>query len=153
MKKTKISFAYVFLKVTFRCFKCLPSICISWINCVIFFIFCAVRLTSAQLPLSPLFFLIGAASPTADIITPSHCVMLPSFLLSKDELTASASSFGNGLSHRLPSWAKTKTLHLHNHCKLPFSDRPTRSLYCYKKIISILVILPTTQSRLYFTSF
>jgi hypothetical protein len=31
-------------------------------------------------------------------------------------------------------------------------DRPTSTLHCYKKIISTLVTLPTTQSHLHFVS-
>jgi hypothetical protein len=75
-----------------------------------------------------------------------------SFLLSKDELAASASSFGNALSCCLISLAKTEVLNLHHRRRLPSPDRPTITLHCYKKIISTLVTLPTTQPCLHFAS-
>jgi hypothetical protein len=81
-----------------------------------------------------------------------HRAIHASFPLSQDELAASALSFSNALSCCLPSQAETKALNLHFHRKLPSSDHPTPTLLCYKKIISTLVTLPTTQPRLHFTS-
>jgi hypothetical protein len=75
-----------------------------------------------------------------------------SFPFSQDGIATSTSSSGIVLSHHLPSRAKTEALNLHHHRRLPFSDRPSPTLNCYKKIISILVTLSITQSRLYFTS-
>jgi hypothetical protein len=75
-----------------------------------------------------------------------------SFSLSQNELTASTSSSGSALSHRLPSRAKTEALNPHHHHMLPSPDRPTPTLHCYKKIISTLATVPTTQSCLYFAS-
>jgi hypothetical protein len=82
-----------------------------------------------------------------------HAVTLghASFSLSQDELAASALFSSNALSYRLPSRAETETLNPHHHHRLLSSDRLTLILHCYKKIISTLVILPTTQSCLYFT--
>jgi hypothetical protein len=48
-----------------------------------------------------------------------------------------------------PSRAETETLNL---LWLPSLNRPTPTLHCYKKIISTLVTLLTTQSYLHFTS-
>jgi hypothetical protein len=79
-------------------------------------------------------------------ITPCHA----SFSLSQDKLTASASSSDNASSHRLPSRVKTEVLNPHHCCRLPTPGRPTLTLYCYKKIISTLVTLPTTQLCLHF---
>jgi hypothetical protein len=80
--------------------------------------------------------------------TPYHS----SFPLSQDELTASASSSDNALSHCLPSRAKTKTLNPQHHRRLLSLNRPTHTIHCYKKIISILATLPITQLCLYFAS-
>jgi hypothetical protein len=81
-----------------------------------------------------------------------HAVVLchASFLLSQDEITGSTLSFGNVLSCCLPSQAKIKIFNLHHH-RLPSPDHPTPILHCYKKFISNLFTLPTTQSRLHFT--
>jgi hypothetical protein len=75
-----------------------------------------------------------------------------SFPLSQDEFNVSASSFCNTLSHCLPSRAKTEAFNPHHCHRLPSSDCLSLTLYCYKKIISNLATLSTTQSRLYFTS-
>jgi hypothetical protein len=72
------------------------------------------------------------------------------FPLSQYELAASASSSDNALSHRLPSRTKTEALNLYHRCRLPSLDHPTLTLHCYKKIISNLVTLLTTQSHLHF---
>jgi hypothetical protein len=84
-----------------------------------------------------------------------HIIVLchASFPLSQDELAASASSFGNALSCRLPSRTKIEALNLHHRRRLHFSDHRTPTIHCYKKIISILVTLPTTQPHLHFASF
>jgi hypothetical protein len=74
------------------------------------------------------------------------------FPLNQDELAASVSSSGNGSSCRLLSRVKTEALNPYHHSRPPSSDRPTPTLCCYKKIISTLVTLPTTQSCLYFAS-
>jgi hypothetical protein len=103
---------------------------------------------SAQLTLSPPFPLPCAVSPLPDVTTSCHT----SFPLSQDELAASASSSGNTLSHRLPSRAETKALNLHHHLRSPSPDRSTPTLRCYKKIISTLATLPTTQPCLHFAS-
>jgi hypothetical protein len=73
------------------------------------------------------------------------------FTLSQDMLASFASSSGNTLSHHLSSWAKTKILNLHHHRRLSSLDRSSPTLYYYKKIILILINLPTIQSHLYFT--
>jgi hypothetical protein len=65
-----------------------------------------------------------------------------SFPLNQDELAGSALSYDNALSHRIPSRAKTKSFNSHHHNRPPSSDCSTPTLYCYKKIISILVTLP-----------
>jgi hypothetical protein len=81
-------------------------------------------------------------------VMPCHA----SFPLSKDELAASASSSDNALSCRLASWSKIEELNSHHHRRLPSPDRLTPTLYCYKKIISTLVTLPTTKLHLHFAS-
>jgi hypothetical protein len=72
-----------------------------------------------------------------------------SFPLSQDGLAASASSSSNSSSRRLPSQAETEALNLHHHRRLPSPDLPTPTHHCYKKIISTLVTLPTTQPHLH----
>jgi hypothetical protein len=79
-------------------------------------------------------------------VAPCHI----SFPWSQDKLAASASSSGNTLSHRLPSRVQTEELNLHHHHYPPSLDHPTSTLHYYKKVISTLVTLPTTQSRLHF---
>jgi hypothetical protein len=74
-----------------------------------------------------------------------------SFPWSQDELDAFASSSGNASSRHLPSRAKTEALNLNYHRRPPSLDSPTPTLHCYKKSISTLTTLSTTQSRLYFT--
>jgi hypothetical protein len=99
----------------------------------IFFIFCVVQFTLAQLVMSPPYPLPGAACPPADVVTPPYRVMLPS---------------GNALSHHLPSRAETESLNPHQLHRLPTPDRLTLNLHCYKKIILSL----TTQWHLHFAS-
>jgi hypothetical protein len=72
--------------------------------------------------------------------------------LNQDELTASALSSGNASSHHLLSRAETEPLNLHHHSRSPSQDRLTPTLHYYKKIISTVVTLPTTQSHLHFAS-
>jgi hypothetical protein len=73
-----------------------------------------------------------------------------SFLLSLDDITVFTSSSGNALSRRLPSRTETEALNSYNHRRLPLLDRRTPTLHCYKKIISTLTTIPTTQPLLYF---
>jgi hypothetical protein len=75
-----------------------------------------------------------------------------SFPWSHDELTTSTSSSGNAPSYRLPSRAKIKPLNPHHRHRPPSPDRPTLTLHCYKKVISTLATLPTTQPHLHFAS-
>jgi hypothetical protein len=84
-----------------------------------------------------------------------HAVMLchASFPLSQDELADSALSSGNALSRRPPpSRDETEALNPHHHLRPLSLDRPILTLHYYKKIISILITLHTTQSCLYFIS-
>jgi hypothetical protein len=81
-------------------------------------------------------------------VAPYHA----SFPLSQDKLAGSTSSFDNVSSIRLPSRVETGALNPHHHSKSPSPDRLTPTLHYYKKIISILLTLTTTQSRLYFVS-
>jgi hypothetical protein len=71
--------------------------------------------------------------------------------IEQDELIASTSSFDNILSRQLSSQAQTEALDPHYHRRL-LPNHPTLTLNCYKKIISTLVTLPTTQSHFYFAS-
>jgi hypothetical protein len=111
-----------------------------------------VRFTSIQLSSSHPFSLLGAASPLADIIKQSHRVTLPSHWV-KINLLPPFHLFGNALSCCLPSWVETEALYLHDWRRLTSLNCLTPTLHCYKKIISTLITLPTTQSRLHFTSF
>jgi hypothetical protein len=72
--------------------------------------------------------------------------------LSQDEFTPFASSYGNASSYHLPSRAKIESLNLHHRYWPPSLDSSTPTLHYYKKVISTLVTLPTTQSRLHFAS-
>jgi hypothetical protein len=117
----------------------------------IFFIFwpCKIRVSPSGV--------VSSLSPPRCRLSFSRCCHAAapchaSFSLSQDELSATASSSGNALSHRLPSRVKTEALNLHHCHRLPSPDRPIPTLHCYKKIISTLTTLPTTQPRLYFAS-
>jgi hypothetical protein len=98
------------------------------------------RFTLAQLMSSSLFLLPGATSPSTDVATPPRRVVLPLY-------EAKMSS--------LPSLYLLVML-----CPVASSLQPkskywihiTTTLHCYKKIISTLITLVTTQSHLYFTS-
>jgi hypothetical protein len=76
-----------------------------------------------------------------------------SFSLNQNEFADSTSSSGNASSRYLVSRAEIEALNPHHHHRPPSSDRPTSTLYSYKKIISILITLPTTQLYLHFVSF
>jgi hypothetical protein len=117
----------------------------------IFFIF-----WSSKIHVSPTNVISSLSPPRCHLSSSWHChdVVLyhTSFLLNQDEIAASALSFSNAVSRRLPSRTETEALNLHHCHRLPSSDRPTPTLYCYKAIISTLATLPTTQPRLYFAS-
>jgi hypothetical protein len=83
-----------------------------------------------------------------------HAVVLchTSFPLSQDEPAAFASSSDNASSCRLLSRAETKALNPYHRRWPPSSDCPIPTLYRYKKVISTLVTLPTTQPYLNFSS-
>jgi hypothetical protein len=68
------------------------------------------------------------------------------------KLVSSASSSDITLSRHLPSRAKTEALNPHHHRRPPSLDRLTLTLHCYKKVLSTLATLPTTQPRLHFAS-
>jgi hypothetical protein len=72
-----------------------------------------------------------------------------SFPRSQDELTVSASSFGNALSRHLPYRVKTEALNPHHRRRPPFLNCPTPTLLCYKNVISTLDTLSTTQLSLF----
>jgi hypothetical protein len=75
-----------------------------------------------------------------------------SFPWRQDKLAASASSSGNASSHHLLFRAEIKALNLH-HCRRPPSlNNPTPIIHCYKKVISTLAILSTTQPHQKFSS-
>jgi hypothetical protein len=75
-----------------------------------------------------------------------------SFPWSQNEFAGSASSFGNASSCCIPSRAETKTLNSHHRRRPPSLDNPTHTLHFYKKVVSTLATLLTTQPHLYFVS-
>jgi hypothetical protein len=105
---------------------------------------------SAQLASSPHFPLPGAASPSTDVTTPPHCVTLSSH----GGKTSSLHPFYLPTTLRSPPpRAETEILNLHHRRWPPSPDTATSTMYCYKKVISILVTLPATQSCLHFFSY
>jgi hypothetical protein len=153
MNKTR-SYLHIFFKkieVTHHCFKNSLSIWSNWIDRVYF-----LHFFPSKIRVSPIGVVYSLSPPRCHLssgrrrhtIAPCHSF----FPLNQYELTASASSFGNALSCHLPSRAETEALNLHHHNKPPSSDRLTPALHWYKKIISTLVTLPITQSRLHFIS-
>jgi hypothetical protein len=147
-EKTR-SHLHMFKKnLTHRYFKFSSSICTSWINLWIFFLFFGpVRFTSVQLTSSHLFLLPGAATSLTDVVTLSLHVTLffielrwarcPHFI------AVLTSSSDNTLSRRLLAQVKTEVLNSHHHRRLSSPDRLTPTLHCYKNIILILITLST----------
>jgi hypothetical protein len=111
-----------------------------------------VRFASAQLLSSPHFLLSGAVSPPTDIVTlPCHVTLL----LFHRVKVSSLHPFNPSIMLRpvvSPSWANIEVLNLHHRRWPPSSDSPTPTHHCYKKIVSILITLPTIQPRLNFAS-
>jgi hypothetical protein len=139
MKKTR-SHLHIFFKInklTHHYFKSLSFICNSWNDNVIFLFFDPVRFSSAQ---------------TGIIYSLSPLRCHTSFPLCQDERATSASSFSNALSRRLPPRTKIKVLNLYHYHRLPYSDRPTHTLYYSKNVISILVTPLTPQPCIHFVS-
>jgi hypothetical protein len=114
---------------------------------------------SAQLALSHPFSLPGAASPPVNMATPPCLVTLPSHGVKTSSLPPLHLPI---IFHHVVSPLKLKTEALNPHHRRwpPSLDSPTPTLHgqpdshhhCYKKVISIFVTLPITQSRLYFAS-
>jgi hypothetical protein len=153
MNKTRSHLHMFFLKnqLTHRCFKSLSSICSSWINRVNFIHFRPNKIYVSPTDIvSSLFPLQYRPSSGRRRHTVAQCHIF--FLLSQDELADSASSFGNTSPRRLPSQPETEALNLHHHSRPPSLHHLTPTLHYYKKIISILVTLPTTQSHFHFIS-
>jgi hypothetical protein len=134
------------IKLTHRFFKSLPSISTSWINRVNFLYF-SVQSTGITSSLSPP--RCRLSSDRCHYITVSCHASIP---LSQDEFATYASSSDNALFHRLPHQAETEALNPHHRRRLSSSDHPTLTLHCYKKIISTLSTLSTSQLHLYFAS-
>jgi hypothetical protein len=143
MNKTR-SHLYMFSKkITHHYFKSSPT----WI----FFIF-----WSSKILINPTRGISSLSPPRCRLTSDwHHHVIMPchaSFPWSYDELAASASYCGNASSCFLPSRAETKELNLHHRCWPPSLDHLTPTLHFYKKVISILVTLPTTKPHLHFAS-
>jgi hypothetical protein len=117
-----------------------------------FFIFQHNKIRTVQLASSFSFPLPAAASPSINVVMRAM-LCYAFFPLSQDELTASTLSSGNALSRRLPSRAKTEALNSHYRRRIPSPNCLTFTLHCYKKIISTLDTLITTQLRLHFASY
>jgi hypothetical protein len=117
----------------------------------IFFIF-----RSNKIRVSPTIIVSSLSPPRCCLSSDQHRYAATSchtsFSLSKNELTASALSFGNALSRRFPSRYETEALNLYYHHRLLSSDCLTPTLYWYKKIILTLITLSTTQPCHHFTS-
>jgi hypothetical protein len=109
--------------------------------------FVPVRIVSTQLTSSHPFPLLGVASRLTDVVTlplrvtvPSHWAKMSS--LPSLHLSATLCPAALSLESKLKHWIRG----------LPSSDRLTPTIHWYKKIISILVTLSTTQPCFYFTS-
>jgi hypothetical protein len=117
----------------------------------IFFIFWTSKIRVSLTDIVSSLSLPAATSPLADVTTSPHYITLSSHraktsLLHPLHLPT--------MLHLIvsPSRAETEPLKLHYHHWPPSSDNPTPTIHCYKKIILILVTLPTTQVRLHFAS-
>jgi hypothetical protein len=142
MRWTKLNLICIyFKKLTYGCFKFLPFICTNWIDRIDF-----LHFRSSKIRVTPTDVVSSLSPPRCRLFSiwrfhaaaPCHT----SFSLSQDKLAASASSSGNALSRRLCSQAEIETLNSYHRGRLPSLNRLTPTLQCYKKIISILCILP-----------
>jgi hypothetical protein len=106
------------------------------------------RFMSVQLALSPLRCRLSSGRRRHAIVL-CHAY----FPWSQDELTASTSSSVNASSCRVPSQAEIKALNPHHCRRPPSSNNPTLTVHYYKKFISTLFTLLTTQLCLHFASF
>jgi hypothetical protein len=70
------------------------------------------------------------------------------FPLSQDELAASASFFGNALSHHLPSRVKTKSLNPQHRHRLSSPDRLTHIHFFHHSITSLFYLHPRQSTTL-----
>jgi hypothetical protein len=105
---------------------------------------------SAQLILFPPFSLLGVASPSDDVVTPRHRITLPFHWAKMSSLPplhlpGTLCPITSPLELKLKHWVRTTIA--------GYPPRTTRipPSTAIKKIISTLIILPITQSRLYFT--
>jgi hypothetical protein len=151
MRWTKLDLTciYFFKKLTHHYFKSSPSICSSWIDRVNFF-------WPNKIHISPTG-VVSFLSPPQCRLSSGRCrrtvtLCHVSFSLSQDELTASASSSSNASSRRLLTRAKIEALNPHHRRRPPSPNCLILTLHCYKKIISTLTTLPTTQPRVHLTS-
>jgi hypothetical protein len=108
------------------------------------------RFASAQLTSSPPFPLLGAASPPADIATSLHRVTLPSHGAETSLLPLL--HLPTMLHHIASPRAETKAVNSHHRHRPSSLYRLTPTLYYYKKVISTVSTLSTTQPCLYFVS-
>jgi hypothetical protein len=120
-----ISHVYVKkIKLTYCCFKYSPSICNSWIDHMIFYLFFgSVRFISA------------------------HLTSFSPFLLSVASLIWLSSSFYHVVSCLFTielRWVRClRFIFWHHHHRPPSPYRLTLTLHCYKKVVSTLVISST----------
>jgi hypothetical protein len=145
MRWTKIDLTYICFHKNLN-FKSSPSIFIISIDRMLFIFWLS------KIRVSPTDVISSLSPPRCCLSSGRRCrAILHSFPWSQDDLAASASSFDNASSCRLPSRAKTAALNP-NHRRWPSSlDCKTPTLHWCKKVISTLVTLPTTQPHLYFT--
>jgi hypothetical protein len=128
MRWTKLNLTCIYfkkIKLTYHYFKCLLFICSNWIDrCHLSFCRC------------------------------HHATALchTFFPWSQHDLAAFASSSSNTSSHRVPSRAEIEALNPYHYRWPPSLDHTTPTRHCYKKVISALITLSTTQPGLYFTS-
>jgi hypothetical protein len=150
--KLYLTCIYIFQNKLPHCyFKFLLSICNSWINMVIFFIFRSSKINVSPTDIVSSIFPLRCCLSSGQrhhVTAPCHA----SFSLSQNELATYVLSSGNVLSRHLPSRAEIEALNPHRHHRLAFSGRLTLTFYYYKKIISTLVTLLITQLRIHFTS-
>jgi hypothetical protein len=151
MNKT-ISHLHMFkkIKLTHRCFKFHRPFGTAELTVWIFFIFWPNKIRISPTIVSSLSpFLCRLSSVWCrHTATPCHA----SFTWSQHELAASASSFSNASSRHLSSRAETEALNPYHRPRPSSPDRLTPTLHCYKRVITTLTSLLTTQTRLHFAS-
>jgi hypothetical protein len=136
------------IKLTHRCIKCSPFICNQPYRSLFFD---PVRFASVQLTSSSPFPLPGVIFAMVNVVTPSHCIMLPSYWaktmsLPPLHLPITLCLIASSLESKLKHWIRTTA------AGYPSRTAQLSPSTIIKKHYFNVGHSPTTQLRLHFTS-